>query len=438
MRPARSGPSTLRFRLVHAVVVVPLMLSVLLVACSGPNEDSEPTATAPAQEPTQAPDSGATATATAAPPTPTSTPEPTSTTAPTGTATSEPRPTATPPPQPTATQGTTATTEPAQQALPSGGAEVRILGKPISEIVQGNNEGEVLYAITPVGISRSRNGGGSWTASGDNQEGEVIVSLNNADVLYAGDEGGCARGGTDTPLVRSTDGGQTWETFPRGVGVRPLLIEAGMSSTVIGTTCQLVISVNGGQDFSPLPGERGFDAYAAASADPDGLSERIAVISVSEGGTSRLWWLDLSSVEPRDGGDVVDFYALGAVARRWDRMVVATSTGVGVSDDDGESWTWSRDGLEDVTYSVNPLDEPIPDDEGGQPFGFSTVVLHPGDPNQMWIGGELGAFHSSDGGQTWTRLGDASAIDSIVVSTATDRVFVSSDDGTRAWTIDGR
>lgn len=419
----------------HGFIAVPLVVSVLLSACSGPDEDAEPTVTAQAAAPTLPVNANVTVTETVPEPTATATVEPSPTPEPTSTATAEP--TATVAATGTATEEPSPTAEPTQQSLPNGGAEVRVLGKTISEIVQGDDTGEVLYAITPVGISRSRNGGETWTASGDNQEGELIVALNNPDVLYAGDEGDCARAVSETSLVRSTDGGQTWETFQRGEGVRPLLVEAGMSSTVVGSSCRLVISENGGQDFTPVGLTTSFDDYAAASADPDGLSERVAVLSISEGGTSRVWWLDLSGPEPRANGDILDFYAFGAVARRWDRMVLATSTGVGVSDDDGATWTWSRDGLEDVTYSVNPLEEPIPDDEAGQPFGFSTVVLHPDDPNQIWIGGALGAFHSTDGGQTWTQLGDASEIDSIVVSTATDRVFVSSDGGTRAWTIGG-
>jgi hypothetical protein len=56
----------------------------------------------------------------------------------------------------------------------------------------------------------------------------------------------------------------------------------------------------------------------------------------------------------------------------------------------------------------------------------------------VWAGGELGAWRSADGGQTWTQLGDNSRIDSLVVSTAAGRVFVSSDGGTRMWTLDGQ
>jgi photosystem II stability/assembly factor-like uncharacterized protein len=85
---------------------------------------------------------------------------------------------------------------------------------------------------------------------------------------------------------------------------------------------------------------------------------------------------------------------------------------------------------------VDPLKEPIPAGEQGRTLGFSIARIHPDDANHIWIAGQMGAFTSSDGGQTWAPLGDRSSIDTLAISTGSNRVYVSANGGTRSWTLD--
>jgi hypothetical protein len=410
----------------RALASLALIGGLLLTACSGADND-DPTATAPPPSPTATSEPSPTATATLEP-TATATLEPTAT----ATATATLEPTATPTTEPTATATVPATAVP----LPTGGAELRILGKAIQGIVAGNSDGSVLYATTAVGLSRSRDGGRTWTASGDNQQGVMVAALNNPEVLYAGDYGVCSQGAAGGMMTRSVDGGFTWQEFVNGRGIRPLLVEAGQQSMVIGSDCSLQISSNGGQNFSAFTDYGNADIYAAASSDPAALDDQMAILGIAEGGTGHLFLYDLSGQQPSFEGDLAELFGLGAVAWSGGRIVLATSTGVGISDDNGATWSWSRTGLEDVTYSVNPLEEPVPDDEAGKSLGFTVVAIDPTDPDRIWIGGQLGAFSSTDSGQTWQQLGDNSPIDTLVVSTAANSVFVSSDGGTRVWAIE--
>ena len=416
---------------------VPVLGLLLVAACSGPDGN------VPASTPTSTPPTATTAAAspTLAPtlvPTLAPTLTPTRAPSPSATATSTLAPTATVsptsiPPTATATATVTATVVP----LPQGGAELRILGKVVQRVIAGDAEGKVLYAVTSAGLSRSGDGGRTWSAAGDVQAGETLVALNNPDVLYAGAHQPCAKGGPSTPFTRSIDGGKSWQQFDAGAGVQPLLVVSGQHTTVVGSSCALVLSADGGQSFTPVAVTTNYDTTGAASNDP--ALAQIVVLGTSEGGTTLLRKLDLVSINaPADAGVLATFFGAGAVVWDGDRIVLATPEGVGVSLDNGATWTWSRSGLEHVTFSVDPLTEAIPPTEQGQSFGFSVIRIDLADPQRVWAGGELGAWRSANGGQSWTQLGNKSRIDSLIVSTAAGRVFVSSDGGTRMWTLDGQ
>jgi hypothetical protein len=341
--------------------------------------------------------------------------------------------------EPTATPSPTPA--PTEVPLPSGGAEALVEGKAITGIVTGDDEGAVLYAITSAGISRSHDGGRTWVASGAVQPGSMVASLNNPDVLYAGENGSCAVGSSETVLRRSVDGGLTWQSFPSGENIRPLLVQAGQQSIIVGTSCVFEISFNGGQSFMKVlePDALNHDVYDAVSRNPDALDNEILVLGVTEGGSGGLFKYHMRpNTAPSLIGQVVDFYSLAGVAWHGNRIVLATSSGVGVSDDNGTTWRWSRVGLEDATYSVNPNVAVIPPAEQDKSYFFRVVSIDPNNHDRIWIGGSHGAYWSGDGGWTWTHAGAVSRVDTLVMSGETGRVYVSSSGGTRMWTLDGR
>jgi photosystem II stability/assembly factor-like uncharacterized protein len=304
-------------------------------------------------------------------------------------------------------------------------------------MIRGNDEGSILYALTSAGISKSIDGGRSWFASGSLPEGRITVALNNPDVLYAGERGSCGRGPSETPLTRSTDGGRNWEPFNAGEGIQPYLIEAGQQSTVVGADCGLQVSTDGGQSWERVEDLNGLDFFAAASSG-DTLHDEIVAIGVSEGGTGQLFLVNMADpANPEVAGAITEFYAAGAVDWHGDRVILATSAGAGVTDDTGVNWQWSRTGLEEATYSENPLTEGISEDESGQNFNFTIATIDPSNPDRIWIGGAQGAFLSTNAGATWRRAGDVTETESIVISQDAERVFVTTSGGTRVWTLEG-
>lgn len=85
-------------------------------------------------------------------------------------------------------------------------------------------------------------------------------------------------------------------------------------------------------------------------------------------------------------------------------------SGLHRSTDGGASW--ERVG----TTQIDPEEDPEQTDRRGAAGGISVmaVAIDPSDPDRIWAGTEPSAlFRSSDGGETWQRIGGLNAVDSV-------------------------
>jgi hypothetical protein len=323
--------------------------------------------------------------------------------------------------------------------LPSGGAQILVNGEPLAGMVAVGVDGATLFGVQGDELLRSNDGGVSWAAVGSAQPGTLLASANDAELLYSGDRAGCGRGFSEIPYSNSTDGGATWQVVEQNQGIEPLHAYSAVGQAVVfGTDCGLKISVDGGATWTPVADLAGEDIFALAT-DPEVAPPRVLVVGVTEGGTGRLFMLETANIAaPALVGALTQFWANAVVDWSNGRIVLATAHNLGVSDDGGATWNWTRLGLEDVTYSVDPLIEGIPTEEQSGGYGFTTVVIDPADRNRIWLGSNQGGFRSFDGGVSWEALGDGEQVESIVISTVSGRVFVSSGGTTRVWTLDGQ
>ncbi|MFW6075855.1 MAG: hypothetical protein ACOC9Y_09675, partial [Chloroflexota bacterium] len=220
--------------------------------------------------------------------------------------------------------------------------------------------------------------------------------------------------------------------------MQPLLAyESGQQALLFGTNCGLNLSTDGGDTWQEIPDLAGEEIFEVVT-DRSAPLEQILVVGVTEGGTGRLFLLDTEDpLSPDLVGAINQFFGSATLDWRDGRIVLATIAGVAVSDNLGGDWTLSRDGLESATLPGNPLQENITADEWDPYPLFESVVIDPENLDRIWVGGNLGAFMSEDGGSTWERLGSEDAVESIVISRLTDRVFVSADGVTRIWSLDG-
>jgi photosystem II stability/assembly factor-like uncharacterized protein len=408
-------------------MLVTLILLTALIGCSSPLGDDDESATPSPVSPTASPTGAAT---------------PPQETEPDSSPEAEPSPEE---PTPTATEATPAATgsstaarpTPTDEPLPAGGAELLIEGEAVTQVIPGSETGRTMYAVAGEQLWRTNDGGRTWTDAGAGDIGAVVVALNEQNVLYSGDRGTCGRGFSFYEFRRSTDAGRTWEAFPEHMDIEPLIAyEAQDAAIVYGTNCGLSVSADGGTTWERVPDLNGEDVFAVATERTDPMAQ-IIVVAATEGGTGRLFLFDTSEpTQPLFTGALAQYWGDAAVDWTDGRIVLAHAHMVGVSDDGGATWQWTRNGLEEATFSVDPLFESLPENEMDPFRRFEVARIDPTDRERIWLGGTRGAYLSVDGGQSWERVGDDVEITGIAISTLTDRVLISSANGTRLWELD--
>ncbi len=282
------------------------------------------------------------------------------------------------------------------------------------------------YAVTASGIYRFTNN--AWTKVSDNTGvGPIVADPTNSNILYRGDHPGCAIGGEPIAFQKSTDGGKTWVTVPGGENHRPRIVNPANLSILYGDSCGLSISRDAGNTWEliqPLPS---FDVSSVALA-----GNKLFGVYTSEGGTSRLIVSDVSDPAQITGDtQLFEFWGGGTVTASGNHVVVGEPHGVHVSTDGGQTWKFSRSGLEEVTVSVDVLTQPIPQEEVSTGFGIFAAAIHPSQPDHLEAGSIRGLYRSQDNGQTWTQVPevDKTRVRELAFASNGGQLYVTNDDG---------
>ncbi|ACZ39724.1 WD40/YVTN/BNR-like repeat-containing protein [Sphaerobacter thermophilus] len=259
---------------------------------------------------------------------------------------------------------------------------------------------DIVYAVAGNALYR-RDGDEEWTKVSEGAtEAHILADPTHPDIIYRGDHSPCARGGDPVPFERSTDGGATWETIPTAENIRPLVIDPLNTSRLYGESCQLAISVDGGETWELSSPVAGFDVTSLGL-----IATQLYGIFTSEGGTSRVVALDVSTpTSPVTGPALLEFWGGGVLLASVDKVIVGEPHGIHISTDNGETWEFSRAGLEEVTLSVNALTQPIPEEEQGRGFGIFALAVDPRQPERIFAGTIRGLYRSDDNGVTWQRV----------------------------------
>lgn len=267
----------------------------------------------------------------------------------------------------------------------------------VSEIALVSTNLLTLYAATASGISRSLDGGQTWSRANSGLTAltskRILIDTRIPSAIWTGVDESVGRSVQAAPRVfRSLDRGQTWTSaiLHGGGAFVGLAIDATAPNILYAAVSNAVFrSDDGGQSWSPTasPGFGRSSAVTTLVADPSSGGRLYA--GTEEGLAGGDFWISA------DGGRTwtMDTPSLGRV------LAIAVSVGapgtVFVSSSQGGILKSVDSGLTFTKAGDSPF----------SPFPSASLAVDPRDPATLYVAGSQGTgrgvHRSNDGGSTW-------------------------------------
>ena len=275
-----------------------------------------------------------------------------------------------------------------------------------------------LFAGTDLGVYRTTDGGAGWSnTSGPIGLGvtgvtTVVIDPHNPAIVYASATAfGC--------IVKSTDGGSTWNYFCDGIdaiNIYALAIDPVTSTTLYagGSNQIFYKSTDGGAHWqSSAAGLSLFGSVQAIAIDPTNPST--IYVGKSSGGVYKSTnssgnWINASTGLPNNS-----VFALSIDPTNTATIYAGTGSGIFKSTDAGSHWTAVNNGLI-VTYGATTF----------TPGVFSLSIAQ-AVPATIYAGTKYGGiFKSTDGGASWSQVNSGltnSIIKAVAINGTTPSIF---------------
>jgi len=271
-------------------------------------------------------------------------------------------------------------------------------------------------------------GGSIGCTKGTAAVSAIAIHPTNSQIVYVG---------TSKHIRKSRDGGETWALSDTGLGgvrVISLAINPKFPAQIFAGTFGEAVwkSWDGGQHWVPDNiGLKGHIAIVSSIIFDPQLPETMylgATVGVYKRDDLKSEWM-----ERVEGMESVYTVPLIADPNRPETLYAGTSGGVYKSVDRAEHWKAINNGL-----AVDAVG-------GALSHGVNAIVLHPTEPDTLYIGTTRGFFASHDGGAHWTQNqtippGSVSAVvvnpvnPAILYAGGADIGMVKSLDGGATWT----
>ena len=357
------------------------------------------------------------------------------------------------------------------------GSRPGVSGRISAVAVDPGDPDHIFIGAAGGGVWETRDGGKNWQPRTDNQPslatGAIAFDPSNPAMVYAGTGEGDFFSWLGAGLLRSNDGGTTWNLLAGapfvGLGFYDLVVDPLNGNHILAaTTSALFESLNGGAAWNQRRGQRTWDLsmHPAIPGDNQSTQEVFAgcqdgVFRSTDGGNT---WSAValpgapgaySRIEvchaPSDGNIVYIFASDGNQGYIWRREVfggaftsetLPAGLGVGQSWYDwfaavapnnpdvlyvggidaykgvrgaGGVWTWTCITAKNAGDSIHPDQH--------------HITFSPTDPNVVFIGNDGGIYRSPDGGTTWQSLNKGLCI--------TEFEYVAHHPQFEAWLIGG-
>ncbi|HUQ04276.1 MAG TPA: hypothetical protein VM261_17375 [Kofleriaceae bacterium] len=290
--------------------------------------------------------------------------------------------------------------------------------EPIKDIAVHPTNSDMVYVPTRQGVYVTTNRGTTWARAGNLTSETRCVAINgtNPQVVFA-----C----TNTDLQRSTDGGTTWAAVATGLS-SPTYLAFTTNGQIgwLGTNNGLYRSTDSGATWAPANGNLTGSVFVGSVAAHPTLgstaytSVNSSIYKTVDGGTS---WTNVAT-----------FYASAIAVNPTTPSIVyaATQNGIIKSTDSGVTWptpiisgmpTWAQSstsvtlrasapseihqtGYTGIYRSTNAAQSWAKSDAGLDTYAAVSIEPHPTTPGTVLMGGDSGAWRSTDYGATWTQI----------------------------------
>lgn len=264
----------------------------------------------------------------------------------------------------------------------------------------------ILWVGSPGGgLWKSTNGGDSWTTSFDNEMvlgvSSILILPTNPDIMYIATGDGDAGDTNSTGVLKSTDGGVTWQTtglnwtVSQSRRIRKLIFDPDNTNTILAaTTNGLYRSLDAGATFTQIVNDNFYDLEANPNAATNTFyaSTNNDIYVSTNNGTSWTIVQTVSScnrialgVSPHNANYV---YALCSNSSNSGFLGMYRST------DSGASFTLRSSSPNIMGWNGSGSDT------GGQGWYDLCVAVDPTNAEIVYTGG-VNIWKSTDGGSTW-------------------------------------
>lgn len=282
--------------------------------------------------------------------------------------------------------------------------------------------GSTLYVGSGYGLDHSTDRGASWNRIYPSPISALAIAPSRPTTFYAGTTTFYA--GADPFVVKSTDGGETWQ--PAGAGIRrgpivtlavdprdPDIVYAGAwTYWDLGDTPGLFRSTDGGGSWQTLPLPSGVNGVAVDLSRPGRVyaTQRRDVWRSDDHG--QTWTTVLAGLASGLGARWL--HGIRVAPTDPDYLVTYDDIRVFVSRDAGRSWK-ATGGF------------------GGWGPEWSSLVFSPQPSPQLFLGGTSGVYTSRDDGATWKAMGqglERNRVNDLAWSEGLpDRIYAATDAG---------
>lgn len=271
-----------------------------------------------------------------------------------------------------------------------------------------------LYVGAPDGgLWKSTNGGTSWTTNTDQLTvigcSDIAIDPTNTQIMFLATGDGEAGDSYSTGVLKSTDGGATWNTtglnwtVSQGRQISKLLMNPSNSAILIAATSNGIYrTTDSGATWTQVQNSASFKDMEFKPGDPNTMYAVGSSLykSTNNGAT----WTQITSGLPTTGVERMSL-AVTAANSAYVYILAGRSSDQGLlgvyrSTDSGATFSTVKGPTSPNLLGWNSSGG----DSGGQAFYDLTIAASPTNANTVIVGG-VNLWKSTDGGTSWAIIG---------------------------------